>query len=184
MSHVFEREDATSPGPVARPGYRAKVRSMNTATTGVGAALAVTCTAALACALPAVGGASAPAAHTASVCKDKNAHRQHGRFYARLYAPGHRPKVGNYPIKVIAKSPSGKPISGGYVFYQFLFGTTIVACRTVGPQTKYKPHFKRGVFRDVLTWPKKAVGKPISLRVVVRTKYGLKNLDYKILVRK
>src|SRR5919202_4290424 len=156
---------------------------MNTAKRGVGAALGLVAAAALACALPAAGGASASPAHTASTCKDKKAHRQHGRFYARLYAHGHTPKVGNYPIKVIAKSPSGTPISGGYVFYQFLFGSTIVSCQTVGPDTKYKPHFKHGVFRDVLTWPKRAVGYPIKLRVVVRTKYGLKNLDYRIRVR-
>jgi hypothetical protein len=129
-------------------------------------------------------GAIAPSAHTASTCKDRKAHRAHGRFYAKLYAHGHHPKVGNYPIRVIAKSPSGKPISGGHVFYQFLFGTSIVSCQTVGPQTKYKPRFTRGVFRDVLTWPKRAVGYPLTLRVVVKTKYGLKNLDYKVRVRK
>jgi hypothetical protein len=157
---------------------------MNTAKRGVGAALAIVAAAALAfVAVPAVG-ASAPRAHTASTCKDKKAHRARGKFYAKLYAHGHTPKVGNYPIKVIAKTPSGKPISGGHVFYQFLFGTTIVSCQTVGPQTKYKPRFTNGVFRDVLTWPKRAVGYPIKLRVVVSTKYGLKNLDYKIRVRK
>jgi hypothetical protein len=168
----------------AGPALRAKVQAMNTAKRGVGAALGLIAAAALAGAVPAVGGASAPRAHTASTCHDLKAHRRHGRFYARLYAHGHNPRVGNYPIKVIAKTSSGKPISGGHVFYQFLFGTTIVACRTVGPQTKYKPRFTHGVFRDVLTWPKRAVGKPIKLRVVVSTKYGLKNLDYKILVRK
>jgi hypothetical protein len=157
---------------------------MNTARRGVGAALGLVAASALAfAAVPAVG-ASGSRAHTASTCKDKKAHRAHGNFYARLYAHGHTPKVGNYPIRVVAKTSSGKPISGGYVFYQFLFGSTIVSCQTVGPQTKYKPHFTKGVFRDVLTWPKKAVGYPIKLRVVVKTKYGLKNLDYKIRVRK
>jgi hypothetical protein len=158
---------------------------MNTAKRRVGAAAGVLVASALVVGAPPLAGASDTHARAASTCKDKNAHRAHGRFYARLYAHGHNPRVGNYPIRVIAKSPSGKPISGGHVFYQFLFGKTIVSCQTVGPNPpKYKPRFTRGVFRDVLTWPKRAVGKPIVLRVVVRTRYGLKNLDYKILVRK
>jgi hypothetical protein len=158
---------------------------MNTAKRRVGAAVGAVAATALVATLPPVVGASSPRGAAASTCKDKKAHRAHGRFYARLYAHGHTPKVGNYPIRVVAKSPSGKPISGGHVFYQFLFGTTVVSCQTVGPNPpKYKPRFTRGVFRDVLTFPKKSVGYPITLRVVVSTSYGLKNLDYKIRVRK
>jgi hypothetical protein len=157
---------------------------MNTAKRGVGAALALIAASALTFAAVPAAGAGGSRAHTASTCKDKRAHRAHGKFYARLYAHGHTPKVGNYPIGVVAKTSSGKPISGGHVFYQFLFGSTIVSCQTVGPQTKYKPRFTHGVFRDVLTWPKRSVGYPLTLRVVVSTRYGLKNLDYKIRVRK
>jgi hypothetical protein len=133
-----------------------------------------------------VAGAKTTRARTSSTCHDLKKHKQTGSFYTKLYAPrGHHPKVGNYPIKVVARSPAGKPISGGHVFYQFLFGTSIVSCQTVGPKpAKYKPRFTRGVFRDVLAWPKRSVGYPIKLRVVVKTSYGLKNIDYAIRVRK
>lgn len=147
--------------------------------------------------------AALPTASTAQLaggekgCSTKAQHRR-GSFRAKLHVirDGHKPRTWRriferdrrirawdalWPIKVTA-SKGGRGISGGKVYYQFLFSGRIVACRTVKPP--YKPRFHNGTFRDRIEWPERSIGLPLTFRVVVTTKYGVRNLDYKVVVQK
>ena len=126
--------------------------------------------------------AAAPATPTAHAAKcDKRAHRSSGSFRARLFGSGHHPKAGHrWRIRITARTTSGHALSAS-IFYQFVFGGQIVACRSV--TAPGKPHF-RGTFRDVIKWPRRSVGVPLTLRAVVRTRKGVRNLNYAIKVRR
>jgi hypothetical protein len=149
------------------------------------------------------GLAALPTASTAQLaggesgCSTK-AQRAHGSFRAtfRPRWDGHKPHHWRHiferdrqikawdavwPIKVTA-SRGGRAISGGHVYYQFLFSGRVVACRTV--KKPYRPRLRNGVFRDRIEFPERSVGVPLTFRVVLRTKYGLKNLDYRVTVQK
>lgn len=121
-----------------------------------------------------------------------------GRFSAKLHVirDGHRPRTWRrifdrdrrirawdalWPIKVTARKGSRR-ISGGKVFYQFLFSGRVVACRTV--KAPYRPRLRNGVFRDRIEWPERSIGLPLTFRVVIETKYGVRNLDYAVVVQK
>lgn len=95
---------------------------------------------------------------------------------ATLHAPGHRPKVGNWPITVTL-SWQGKPASG-HVSYAFLLGGQVVSRQQVGG---HSPNFL-GTFHDVITWPASSVGYPLTFRVVVTSPHGTKSLDYPVQV--
>ena len=120
----------------------------------------------------------------------------HGRFSAtfRPKWDGHKPRHWRkvldtdthkrqydavWPITVTARR-NGKPIAGR-IYYQFLSFGRIVACRTV--KTPARPRFS-GTFHDTIQWPRKSVGLPLTFRVVLRTKYGLKNINYAVTVQK
>lgn len=124
----------------------------------------------------------------------KSPQKATGGFSARLTTPGHHPSKWRYtyipdqgkkawaalwPIKITA-SRGGRAISGGKISYQFLFNGRIVACRTV--LKPYVPRFRSGVFRDRIDWPERSVGIPLTFRIVVRTRYGLRNMDYAVRV--
>jgi hypothetical protein len=146
--------------------------------------------------------AALPAPTTAQVaggvpgCSTKQ-QRAHGDFSAKLHVKwdGHKPHhwvfgynrdekkktwFANWPIRVTA-SRGGHGISGGKVYYQFLSFGRIVACRTVLPPAH--PRFHKGTMRDWIQWPERAIGLPLTFRVVVFTKYGVKNLDYAVVVQ-
>jgi hypothetical protein len=97
-----------------------------------------------------------------------------GGFTANLYASGHEPRVGRWPIKVTATR--GQQKLSGDVNYQFVFQGTVV---------KREPghRFRDGVYRDTLIWPSAAVNHSITLRVVVKTRYGTDYLNWWIRVR-
>jgi hypothetical protein len=97
-----------------------------------------------------------------------------GGFTAHLFLSTHQPKVGVQPVKVTATR--GRQKLSGNVNYQFFLGTTMVS---------HKPghSFRNGSFRDTLKWPAQAVGHTITLRVVVKTRYGTDNLNWWIRVR-
>ena len=145
--------------------------------------------------------AFAPAASTGQVaggekgCSTK-AQRSSGSFTAKLRPKwdGHKPRHWRkiydrdrkkrawdaiWPIKVTVRK-GGRGIAGK-VYYQFLFSGRIVACRTV--KKPYKPRFTGGVFRDRIEFPERSVGIPLTFRVVVKTKYGTKNVDYAVTVQ-
>jgi hypothetical protein len=124
----------------------------------------------------------------------KKRQRGGGNFTARLHAPGHRPSNWKYiynrdmrkrawtavwPISITVRH-RGRRIAGR-VFYQFLFSGQIVACRTV--LAPYRPRFRNGRFRDRIEWPEQSIGYPLVFRAVVRTRYGTRNLDYRVQVQ-
>jgi hypothetical protein len=107
-----------------------------------------------------------------------------GSFVLHLKAPGHHPKAGKkWPVKVSAKTHSGKPLHA-HALYKFLFQGQVV--RTTSPygahSTKPYPFF--GHYRDVVHWPKRSAGVPLTFRVVVKARHhGKRHVDYKVRVR-
>ncbi len=95
-----------------------------------------------------------------------------------LHAPGHHPKAGRrWPISVRVTDRSGKPLSG-VIHYEFLFGGQVVS-----RQSHYR--FHGGRFRDpTVLWPARAVGYPLTFRVVARTPAGTGHADYSVRVRR
>jgi len=117
---------------------------------------------------------------------------------ARIKAPGHHPKADRlWPITVTCKTPSGKPVRATAT-YQFIYEGQIVATRYPSPKANPKskcskegtcrksPYPFRGTLRDpTFTWPKRAVGIPLKLRVLIRVKgKGSTHVDYAVTVRR
>jgi hypothetical protein len=95
-------------------------------------------------------------------------------FNATLKAPGHRPRASKpWPIELTATTTDGRPLRA-LVRYQFLFAGQVVARRS--------RYAFRGRFHDVVSWPKRAVGVPLTFRAVVTTALGTRNLDYPVVV--
>jgi len=68
----------------------------------------------------------------------------------------------------------GRPLPA-VVHYQFLFAGRVVAERST--------YRFRGRFRDVVTWPRRSIGIPLTFRAAITTKLGKRNLDYPVTVR-
>jgi hypothetical protein len=94
---------------------------------------------------------------------------------AHLQAPNHSPVVGKKWYITVTVTDNGKKI-GGSVRYEFLFAGMVVS-------TQPGHSFKAGVYHDWLLFPKKSVGYPLTLRVVVKTSDGTANLDWKVNVK-
>jgi hypothetical protein len=93
-----------------------------------------------------------------------------------LDAPGHHPTANApWPIRIEVRAPNGRPLRAE-VRYQFLFGGSVVARRS-------HFHFK-GTLHDIVRWPQRSVGIPLTFRAVVRTPLGTRNLDYAVTVRR
>jgi hypothetical protein len=97
-------------------------------------------------------------------------------FTAHLHAPNHSPIAGKKWAITVTATRGGAKLSGS-VNYQFLFGGTVV-----GGAAGHG--FRHGVFHDTLLFPKKSVGYPLTLRVVVKTSYGTVYLPWTVNVRK
>jgi hypothetical protein len=105
------------------------------------------------------------------------------RWSAKLTAPGHNPKARKrWPVKIVVKTAGGKPISGT-VQYNFLFNGTVVQVRSCLDHGNTPCKFK-GTYRDVLHFPMRSVGYQLTLRFIVKTRFGTKNIDYPIKVVK
>jgi hypothetical protein len=117
---------------------------------------------------------------------------------AHLSAPTHHPKAGaRWPITVTCRTSSGKGIRATAT-YQFIFDGQVVATRYPSPKAdpnskcskagtcRHSPYPFTGRMRDsTFTWPRRAVGIPLKLRVVVRVRgKGSVNLDYAVKVRR
>jgi hypothetical protein len=116
----------------------------------------------------------------------------------KLKASGHHPKADKlWPITVTCKTASGKPVRATAT-YQFIYEGQVVATRYPSPNAdpdskcsragtcRKSPYPFKGTLRDkTFTWPKRAVGIPLKLRVVLRVKgKGTLNLDYAVTVRR
>lgn len=96
-------------------------------------------------------------------------------FTAHFHAPNHTP-VANQNWYVTTTAYRNGVGLAGTVKYQFVFGGTVVSTQPGG-------HFKHGVFHDHLLFPSKSVGFPLTLRVVVTTKYGTVYIPWTVKVR-
>lgn len=96
-------------------------------------------------------------------------------FLATLRTPGPHPRANRpWPVTVTATTRDGKPLRA-VVRYQFVFAGRVVAERS---------HYTfTGRFRDVVTWPARAVGVPLTFRAAISTALGVRNLDYAVTVR-
>jgi len=117
---------------------------------------------------------------------------------AHLSAPTHHPKAGaRWPITVTCRTRSGKGIRATAT-YQFVYNGQVVATRYPSPKAdpnskcskagtcRHSPYPFTGRMRDAtFTWPRRAVGIPLKLRVVVRVRgKGSTNLDYAVKVHR
>jgi hypothetical protein len=110
-------------------------------------------------------------------------------FVARLKAPNHSPKAGtkHWRITVTARTNSGRALRATAV-YQFLYNGQRVSTQnpnpghsTAGP----RPYSFKGRYRDTILWPRRAVGYPLTFRVVVSVRgRGHRNLDWAVRVRR
>jgi hypothetical protein len=93
-------------------------------------------------------------------------------FKLTPHITNHTPTINkNWPV--IVDVTRGKVKLSGSVKYQFLFGGAVVSTQ--------KGHtFKNGVYRDNMIFPSSSLGEPLTLRIVVKTKYGTEHLDWKV----
>jgi hypothetical protein len=100
------------------------------------------------------------------------------RFRATLVGQDHAPvatKRWRYTVRVV--SAAGRPL-GGTVETEFAFGGQVV-----GRESPPSHTLKHGVLKDVVEWPKQAIGQPLALQVVVHTSAGAQTLDWPVMVK-
>jgi len=89
------------------------------------------------------------------------------------------PHIANHTPTVNVKWPitvdvtKGKLKLNGSVKYKFLFQGFVVSHQ---PGRK----FTRGVYRDTLLFPSDSLGQMLTLRIIVKTKYGTEHLDWAV----
>jgi len=110
-------------------------------------------------------------------------------FVAKLHAPNHTPKADakNWKITVTVRSRSGRPLRATAV-YKFLYNGRVVSTQYPNPghsKGGTRPYAFRGRYRDTILWPARAVGYPLTFRVVVSVRgQGSQNLDWRVRVRR
>jgi hypothetical protein len=109
-------------------------------------------------------------------------------FVATLKTPGHHPKAGKrWTVTVTARTSSGKALRAT-ALYLFMYNGQVVSRQGPTPNgpNGTKPYAFTGVMRDPsFTWPARAVGYKLTLRVQVKVKgRGTRNLDYWVRVRR
>jgi hypothetical protein len=105
------------------------------------------------------------------------------KWTAKVTVPNHRPKARKpWPVKVVAKTAGGKKLRGTVV-YHFLFMGQVVSTQGCNPK-KPDPCPFNGTYRDVIRWPVRAVGHRITFQVSVRTRFGQKNFNWWVQVRR
>jgi len=109
-------------------------------------------------------------------------------FSVGLQAPGHHPQAGKpWKIKVTARRDGGGGPVHGAAVYEFLFGGSVVSTQYPAPGggKATKPYHFVGSFTDVIRFPQKSVGAPLTFRVVVKAgPLGTRHVDYPVTVRK
>jgi hypothetical protein len=113
-------------------------------------------------------------------------------FDLHVRFPAQQPHAGqSWPIKVHAeRHGSGKPIHAA-ALYKFIFHGSVVATSYPSPNSppcqggaRHRPWHFFGTYRDRLCFPQRAIGVPLTLRVVVRAgRLGTKHRDHDIVVR-
>jgi hypothetical protein len=109
-------------------------------------------------------------------------------FVSTLKVPGHHPRADRrWPVRVTARTRSGKPLRAT-ALYLFLYDGQVVSRQGPTPNgpDSTRPYSFTGVMRDPsFTWPARAVGYRLTLRVQVRVRgRGTRNHDYWVRVRR
>ncbi|MGC9221050.1 MAG: hypothetical protein ACP5H2_06820 [Solirubrobacteraceae bacterium] len=71
----------------------------------------------------------------------------------------------------------GRDKLSGTVKYQFLFSGSVVS-------TQKGHRFKNGVYKDTMKFPPDSLGEPLTLRILVTTRYGTEHVDWKVTSKK
>ena len=96
-------------------------------------------------------------------------------FRVTPHIANHTPIVNRkWPVELTVTR--GKTKLSGTVVYKFMFAGSVVSTQPV--HGSYK--FKGGVYRDQMIFPKQSLGQPLTLRFVVKTRYGTEHVDWKI----
>jgi hypothetical protein len=120
--------------------------------------------------------AAAPSAGTSA--NSGGAEMTVGPVHAAFSAPNHAPVIGKpWPYSVHVADAAGHPLSGS-VKIQFTFGGAVV-----GTDTPPVHPVKNGTWHDNLTFPKAALGQPITLQAVVHTSAGSVTLNWPVKAR-
>lgn len=100
---------------------------------------------------------------------------QAASFKITPHIRNHTPIVNRkWPVELIVTA--GRKRLSGSVRYEFLFEGTVVSHQ--------RGHgFTRGVYRDTLLFPPRSLGQPLTLRFVVKTRYGTRHLDWALKTR-
>jgi hypothetical protein len=100
-------------------------------------------------------------------------------LHATLVGQNHDPTANKkWAYTVTALDAKGRPLSGK-VDTAFAFQGTVV-----GHETPPVHSLKDGHLHDVITFPPRAVGEPISVQVVIHTSIGSMTLDWPVKVKK
>jgi hypothetical protein len=100
-------------------------------------------------------------------------------FTVRVHIANHTPVIGRrWPIELTVTKGHRK--LSGTVRYQWLFEGAVI--RTQPEHGGYR--FKHGVYQDQLLFPAQSVGEPLTLRFLVRTRYGTEHVDWTLRTRK
>jgi hypothetical protein len=89
------------------------------------------------------------------------------------------PHIANHTPTINVKWPitvdvtKGRLKLSGSVKYEFLFQGSVVSHQ---PGRK----FTRGVYRDTLLFPSESLSQMLTLRIIVKTKYGTEHLDWAV----
>jgi hypothetical protein len=84
-------------------------------------------------------------------------------------APSHTPPVGGEKITILVTKGTQK--LRGSVKYQFLFEGQLV-------NSQPGKTFKNGVYHDTLQWPAAAIGKKLTVKMIITTNAGTTSLSY------
>jgi hypothetical protein len=100
------------------------------------------------------------------------------RFTATLHAPTHSPVVNAaWVYSIDVRDANGRPLRA-IAETQFLFAGQVVG-RESPPTHRFAGHL-----RDLIRWPRRSAGFPLTFRAVVHTSLGAQNLDYQVQVRR
>jgi hypothetical protein len=101
-----------------------------------------------------------------------------GQLHATLHAENHTPIAGKlWPYSVHVLDARGHAVSGT-VRIQFTLGGLVV-----GTDRPPVHPIKHGLWHDLLTFPKAAIGRPLTVQAVVQSSAGSATLNWPVTVK-
>lgn len=99
-------------------------------------------------------------------------------IHAKITGANHHPVVGkNWTYSVTVTNAKGKKLSGTETTH-YLFDGSVV-----GTEKPQNVHFKNGRYHDTIQFPATAVGEPLAVEAVVKTKDGSGQAMWSITVK-